>query len=153
MTSNFATAGARGPPAHIASEPQKSQAQNPITAGLEHRPFSDAEMKQAFDCFDLDRNHFVGAAEISHILQVIGEEVTDEEVDEMIRLCDTDGDGQVTFDEFYKLMTTPAAPLPPVTNTRPLKTMRNRHARAHKVATQQGNPPSMAREKSMSYAQ
>jgi len=31
----------------------------------------------------------------------------------MIRLCDTDGDGQVTFDEFYKLMTNPPPPLPP----------------------------------------
>eukprot|EP00913_Durusdinium_trenchii_P028982 g27174.t1 len=31
----------------------------------------------------------------------------------MIRMCDSDGDGQVTFDEFYKMMTTPAPPLPP----------------------------------------
>lgn len=30
----------------------------------------------------------------------------------MIRMCDSDGDGQVTFDEFYKMMTTPAPPLP-----------------------------------------
>ncbi|CAE7543003.1 unnamed protein product, partial [Symbiodinium necroappetens] len=80
--------------------------------GLEHRPFSDEEIKEAFATFDLDNNRFVGAAEsecpvvlISHILKLIGEE----EIDEMIRMCDTDGDGQVTFDEFYKMMTTPAA--------------------------------------------
>mmetsp|Transcript_58653 Transcript_58653/g.169749 ORF Transcript_58653/g.169749 Transcript_58653/m.169749 type:complete len:350 (+) Transcript_58653:104-1153(+) len=103
----------RSGPSLISSEPQKGQAQNPVGAGLEHRPFSDEEIKQAFDTFDLDKNRFVGAGEISHILQVIGEEVTDEEIDEMIRLCDTDGDGQVTFDEFYKLMTNPPPPLPP----------------------------------------
>jgi len=86
---------------------------NLVAGGLEHRPFEDDEIKIAFDCFDLDKNHFVGVQEIHHILQSIGEEVTDEEIDEMIRLCDADGDGQVTFDEFYKLMTNPP-PIPPV---------------------------------------
>jgi len=101
-------------PSHIASEPQKGQPPDQyLTPGLEHRPFTDEEIKQAFDTFDLDRNRFVGAAEIQHILQIIGEEVTDEEIDEMIRICDTDGDGQVTFDEFYKMMTEPEPPKPP----------------------------------------
>lgn len=101
-------------PSHIASEPQKGQPpEQYLTPGLEHRPFTDEEIKQAFDTFDLDRNRFVGAAEIQHILQIIGEEVTDEEIDEMIRICDTDGDGQVTFDEFYKMMTEPEPPKPP----------------------------------------
>merc|ERR1711972_165164 len=92
-------------------EPKRLQGM--ANAGMEHRPFSDEEIKQAFDTFDLDKNRFVGAAEINQILQLIGEEVTDEEIDEMIRICDTDGDGQVTFDEFYKMMTQPPPPLPP----------------------------------------
>lgn len=85
--------------------------------GMEHRPFSDEEIKQAFDTFDLDKNRFVGAMEIRHILEVIGEEATDEEIDEMIRMCDTDGDGQVTLDEFSKLMKQPPPPLPPPAQT------------------------------------
>mmetsp|Transcript_60669 Transcript_60669/g.162387 ORF Transcript_60669/g.162387 Transcript_60669/m.162387 type:complete len:364 (-) Transcript_60669:109-1200(-) len=114
MATQFNTNPVAGP-AHIASEPQKGQPPDQyLTPGLEHRPFSDEEIKQAFDTFDLDRNRFVGAAEIQHILQIIGEEVTDEEIDEMIRICDTDGDGQVTFDEFYKMMTEPEPPKPPV---------------------------------------
>ncbi|CAE7944142.1 unnamed protein product [Symbiodinium sp. KB8] len=93
-----------------AAEPQKVKSfASTVQPGLEHRPFSDEEIKEAFATFDLDNNRFVGAAEISHILKLIGEE----EIDEMIRMCDTDGDGQVTFDEFYKMMTTPAPPLPP----------------------------------------
>mmetsp|Transcript_81522 Transcript_81522/g.264114 ORF Transcript_81522/g.264114 Transcript_81522/m.264114 type:complete len:382 (-) Transcript_81522:55-1200(-) len=113
MAINFTAKPIPGP-AHIVSEPQKSQpAEKLLAPGLEHRPFSDEEIKQAFDTFDLDRNRFVGAAELQHILQLIGEEVTDEEIDEMIRICDTDGDGQVTFDEFYKMMTEPEPPKPP----------------------------------------
>jgi hypothetical protein len=67
--------------------------------------FSDAEIKEAFTSFDLDRNNFVGAAEIRHVLTNIGENVTDEEVDEMIRMCDKDGDGQVSYEEFYRMVT------------------------------------------------
>lgn len=36
-----------------------------------------------------------GAAEIRHVLLNIGERPTDEEVDEMIRMVDKNGDGQV----------------------------------------------------------
>ena len=33
------------------------------------------------------------------------EQVTDEEIDEMIRMLDVDGDGEVNFKEFYKMAT------------------------------------------------
>lgn len=34
----------------------------------------------------------------------LGEKLTDEEVDQMIREADLDGDGQVDYDEFVKMM-------------------------------------------------
>ena len=67
--------------------------------------FSDDEILGAFRAFDLDKNNYVGAAEIRHVLINIGERVTDEEIDEMIRMVDRDGDGQVSFGEFYKMVT------------------------------------------------
>ena len=42
--------------------------------------FSDAEILNAFTSFDLDKNNYVGAAEIRHVLVNIGEKATDEEV-------------------------------------------------------------------------
>jgi len=66
--------------------------------------FTDDEILEAFKAFDLDKNNFIGAAEIRHILINIGEQVTDEEVDEMIRMVDKDGDGQVSWDEFYEMV-------------------------------------------------
>lgn len=74
--------------------------------------FSDTEIREAFVSFDLDKNNFIGAAEIRHVLVNIGENVTDDEVDEMIRMVDRDGDGQVSFDEFYAMVTGGAAPPP-----------------------------------------
>ena len=69
--------------------------------------FSDAEIEAAFRFIDLDKNGFIGAAEIRHILICMGELITDEEVDMMIGMIDGDGDGQVSYREFYSLVTDP----------------------------------------------
>lgn len=74
--------------------------------------FTDEEILEAFKAFDLDKNNFVGAAEIRHVLINIGEQVTDEEVDEMIRMVDSDGDGQVSWEEFYGMVTGGKKPPP-----------------------------------------
>lgn len=42
--------------------------------------FSDQQILEAFRSFDLDKNNYVGAAELRHILRNIGETVKDEEV-------------------------------------------------------------------------
>ncbi len=41
------------------------------------------------------------AKEIKLIFEAIGEKVSDEEVDEMVKMIDPDGDGQVAYAEFY----------------------------------------------------
>lgn len=55
--------------------------------------FTDDEVQEAFKFIDLNKNNFLGAAELRHILICMGELVTDEEIDAMIGLVDGDGDG------------------------------------------------------------
>lgn len=69
--------------------------------------FTDDEIQAAFKFIDLDRNNFVGAAEIRHILVCMGEMITDEEIDMMISMVDMDGDGQVSYKEFRSLVLHP----------------------------------------------
>ena len=56
---------------------------------------SEEELKEAFRVFDKDGNGFISAAELRHIMTNLGEKLTDEEVDEMLREADIDGDGQI----------------------------------------------------------
>ncbi|KAF3708556.1 Protein STPG4 [Channa argus] len=44
----------------------------------------------------MDGNGYISAAELRHVMTNLGEKLTDEEVDEMIREADIDGDGQDT---------------------------------------------------------
>lgn len=69
--------------------------------------FDDKDIENAFAFIDLDHNGFVGAAEIRHILVCMGEMITDEEIDMMISMVDTDGDGQVSYGEFKRLVLHP----------------------------------------------
>lgn len=140
MAVRFSTRAVAGP-AHISADPTKALPPGQfLEPGIEQRPFSDAEIKQAFDAFDLDNNKFLGVAEVRHILDVMGEAATDEEIDEMIRMCDGDGDGQVSFDEFYRMLTESEPVRPPEPpehiRTRKLRTKAEMSRTYRKVATQ-----------------
>lgn len=42
---------------------------------------------------------------MSYFLEYLGEKATEEEIEEMIKMCDLDGNGEVSYDEFHKLAT------------------------------------------------
>lgn len=84
--------------------PEPSDAENYIEdEGEIENGFSYGEIQEAFNTFDLDGNGFISAEEIRRVMDMIGEFVTDEEVDEMIRMLDRGGEGQVAFQEFFKM--------------------------------------------------
>lgn len=72
---------------------------------------SEEEIREAFRVFDKDGNGFISAAELRHVMTNLGEKLTDEEVDEMIREADIDGDGQVNYEGKHLVGTLQAIPL------------------------------------------
>ncbi|CAL9081309.1 unnamed protein product [Musa acuminata var. zebrina] len=65
---------------------------------------AEEEMREAFKVFDKDQNGYISDSELMSVMINLGEEVTDDEVKEMIREADINGDGQVDFYEFSKMM-------------------------------------------------
>ena len=60
----------------------------------EEPEYTEGDIQNCFRFIDLDKNKYLGAAEIKHILICMGELVTDEEIDMMITMLDKNGDGQ-----------------------------------------------------------
>ncbi|KAA3454556.1 hypothetical protein CXB51_023893 [Gossypium anomalum] len=67
---------------------------------------AEEELKEAFRVFDKDLNGYISASELRNVMMNLGEKLSDEEVEQMIKEADLDGDGQVNYDEFVKMMTT-----------------------------------------------
>ncbi|XP_004477431.1 calmodulin-like protein 3 [Dasypus novemcinctus] len=80
----------------------------PEFLGLMAKKMRDADgeedIRQAFRVFDKDGNGFVSAAELRHVMTRLGEKLSEEEVDEMIQAADADGDGQVNYEEFVRML-------------------------------------------------
>ena len=56
------------------------------------------DFSEAFRMFDKDGNGFISATELCQVMISMGEQLTMEEVDQMIRKADFDGDGQVNYE-------------------------------------------------------
>ena len=56
--------------------------------------YTEEELVEAFEVFNRDGNGFISAAELRHVMTNLGEKLTDEEVDEMIREADADVPGE-----------------------------------------------------------
>ena len=56
---------------------------------------SDAELKAAFEVFDKDGNGTISAEELRTLMKSIGEDLTDQDIDEMVKEADKDGDGNI----------------------------------------------------------
>ncbi|XWS64694.1 hypothetical protein CRYUN_Cryun05aG0025300 [Craigia yunnanensis] len=65
---------------------------------------AEDELKEAFRVFDQDQDGYISPNELRQVMIHIGEKVTDEELEQMIREADLDGDGQVNFEEFVRMM-------------------------------------------------
>lgn len=68
-------------------------------------PAGMKELRDAFQLYDEDQNGFISAVELHKVLNRLGECCTVEDCCKMIQYVDTDGDGNVSFDEFKKMMT------------------------------------------------
>jgi len=63
----------------------------------------DEEIKKTFEFFDKGTGR-ISAADLKRVMTGLGEKLTDEDIDNMIREADPDGLGYVDFAHFLKMM-------------------------------------------------
>lgn len=64
----------------------------------------EEELIEAFKVFDRDGNGLISAHELRFVMSTSGEQLTDEDIEEMIREADENGDGYIDYEEFVRMM-------------------------------------------------
>ena len=63
------------------------------------------ELQDVFDQFDKDKDGKISGLELGNAMMSMGQNPTEEEINEMMREVDLNQDGKIDFDEFMILMT------------------------------------------------
>ena len=71
---------------------------------MKKKNITEREIREAFRAYDKDGNGLISPAELKQTMTEMGGECTGEQVDEIIKEADTDGDGQVNFEELHTMM-------------------------------------------------
>ena len=74
---------------------------------------SEETLRAAFSVFDTSGDGFINAEEMRRIMINVGEPVTLEDVEQVIRKVDKNGDGAIDYDEFTKVTPHPQHKPPP----------------------------------------
>ncbi|EGI57712.1 Calmodulin [Acromyrmex echinatior] len=56
------------------------------------------ELREAFRVFDKNNDGLISSKELRHVMTNLGEKLSEEEVDDMIKEADLDGDGMVNYE-------------------------------------------------------
>ena len=65
---------------------------------------SQEEIKKVFNLFDIDQTGYIELKNLKQIAKELGESLNEQEIIELITKSDADGDGKVSFEEFYNIM-------------------------------------------------
>ncbi|CAH0560406.1 unnamed protein product [Brassicogethes aeneus] len=84
------TAGAGSGPDHILSREEEEK-----------------ELRDAFRVFDKHNRGYITASDLRAVLQCLGEDLSEEEIEDMIKEVDVDGDGRIDFYEFVNALGEP----------------------------------------------
>jgi Ca2+-binding EF-hand superfamily protein len=62
------------------------------------------EYTQAFQVFDKDGDGFINRQELKTILRSLGQNPTDDDIEQLMQTVDNGHDGRISFDEFIKII-------------------------------------------------
>ncbi len=63
------------------------------------------DLERVFKLFDDDRTNDISAENLARVAKELGEDISEEELKEIVMRADLDGDGKLTFEDFYQVIT------------------------------------------------
>ncbi|XP_018324668.1 calmodulin-like [Agrilus planipennis] len=76
-----------------------------ITRDIKDRYWDEEEVREAFRLFDKNETGAISVEDFRHILVHLGEDMTDEVIDEMIADAGSDNDGFINYEQFVSIIT------------------------------------------------
>ena len=73
-----------------------------------------ADLKEAFAVFDKDKSGSISAAELRHVISNLGEPVDEDEMEDMMKEADKDGNGMINYKEFVSVLLNAQSLPPPI---------------------------------------
>ena len=72
---------------------------------FDNRANDQEKIQKVFNVFDKNQDGFISRTELRTVMESLGEEqLTEEDIDTMMKGADQNGDGQVSFEEFAAMM-------------------------------------------------
>ena len=65
---------------------------------------TDDELRAAFRIYAIENPYFITSDSLRHVFGILGQQLKDEELDEMMREADFDYDGLISYDDFVAAM-------------------------------------------------
>ncbi len=66
---------------------------------------SKEDIRKVFKLFDEEGNGYIDLKDLKRVCRELGEDMEETEMLEMIERADSTGDGKVSFEDFYNIMT------------------------------------------------
>ena len=63
------------------------------------------DLRKVFNLFDEEKSGFISLKTLQRVIKDLGQSIDDHELQDMIQKADEDGDGKVSEEEFYNIMT------------------------------------------------
>ena len=75
-----------------------------MSRNLKPRPSMEERYREVFKFFDVDEKGFIDAADLHQAMINVGENLTEHDIKQMIKEAGIEEDGQVSYDEFVKIV-------------------------------------------------
>ncbi|KAL7712968.1 Calmodulin [Entamoeba marina] len=66
---------------------------------------TEEELKEVFDAFKFEGTDYITTVSLKRVMATLGEKLTTEEINALIKAADKDKTGKVSFEEFKQMVT------------------------------------------------